>query len=202
MCVFDFYKENLGIEDPGLIDLLASKTQRKHLRKGELLVQEGTTPAEIYFLFKGIIRGFFIDANGRDTTDCIVFECGKPIVAAIDLASEARMSVEALTECDVLLISALVAENLMESYSELLAIYNHFLQESLEYHWQVKKVLHQCNAMQRYNWFLQAFPGLADSINSKYIASFLGMTPVTLSRLRRAIREEQPPCESRERYVR
>ena len=40
-------------------------------------------------------------------------------------------------------------------------------------------------------WFLDAFPGLIERIPNKYVASLLGMTPVTLSRLRSELREEK-----------
>ena len=44
--------------------------------------------------------------------------------------------------------------------------------------------------MERYQWFLARYPGLISTVNNKHIASFLGMTPVTLSRLRRQVREQ------------
>lgn len=49
--------------------------------------------------------------------------------------------------------------------------------------------MYQHAAMERYQWFLQAYPGLCYQVSGKQIASFLGMTQVTLSRLRRAMRE-------------
>ena len=47
----------------------------------------------------------------------------------------------------------------------------------------------QESAMVRYHWFMKTYPGLVDHVRDKYVASFLGMTPVTLSRLRRKLRE-------------
>lgn len=37
---------------------------------------------------------------------------------------------------------------------------------------------------------LKNYPGLIERVNHRYIASFLGMTPVSLSRIRRIVREE------------
>ncbi|MEQ2617002.1 hypothetical protein AAAT94_07475 [Intestinimonas aquisgranensis] len=42
--------------------------------------------------------------------------------------------------------------------------------------------------MERYQWFLEAYPGLIDQVTHRYVASFLEMSPVTLSRLRSALR--------------
>lgn len=46
------------------------------------------------------------------------------------------------------------------------------------------------SASERYRWFLSNYPGLIDRVPHRHIASFLNMTPVTLSRLRRAEREK------------
>ena len=49
--------------------------------------------------------------------------------------------------------------------------------------------------MQRYQWFLENYPGLIHTLNNKHIASFLGMTPVTLSRLRHQLRKTEKVAE-------
>ena len=67
------------------------------------------------------------------------------------------------------------------------------LQQALRTHWEIRTMLCQHTAMERYQWFLQTYPALADRVSNKYIASFLGLTPVTLSRLRRALREQAAP---------
>ncbi len=56
-------------------------------------------------------------------------------------------------------------------------------------HWEIKTMICRNNAMQRYQWFLKTYPRLVDRISNKHVASFLGITPVTLSRLRRTLRE-------------
>lgn len=73
---------------------------------------------------------------------------------------------------------------------ELLMIYNQQLVHALERHWQVKMMLYQSDAMTRYQWFRKQYPGLENKITGKHLASFMGMTPVTLSRLRRKLREQ------------
>ena len=70
-------------------------------------------------------------------------------------------------------------------------LYNRMLGAALDVQWKLKRVLSSCTAVQRYQWFLEEYSGLIDRVSNKYIASFLGMTPVTLSRLRRALREDE-----------
>ena len=51
-------------------------------------------------------------------------------------------------------------------------------------HWDIKRAVSQKTARERYVWFLKAYPGVIDLIPHRYIASYLGMTPITLSRVR------------------
>ena len=81
---------------------------------------------------------------------------------------------------------------------EMAILYNQLLTDALERNWEMKQVLAQCTALQRYQWFLEEYPGIIDRVNNKYIASFLGMTPVSLSRLRRELRGRQDSGEPKE----
>lgn len=184
-----FYTEVMKITDPVLAQQMANITQQIHLAKNELLIRHGERQEHFVFLLEGVLRGFFLDINGRETTDCIVFQCGTPAMAAVVLQEPSIVSIEAMTECDLLTIEANALQQLLQAHIELVWIYNTLLMQSLKAHWQIKTMLCQHTAMERYQWFLQAYPGLIDQVNNRHIASFLGMSPVTLSRLRRVLRE-------------
>ena len=100
------------------------------------------------------------------------------------------VGLEAMVDSEVLMIPVTVVEPMLQGSLELLRMYNRYLVSALEYHWETKMLLYRCTAMERYRWFLSRYPGLIDSISNKHIASFLGMTPVTLSRLRRQLRSQ------------
>ena len=74
-------------------------------------------------------------------------------------------------------------------FSELTEVYNRLLMAALDRHWEIKMLLYRCTAMERYQWFMSHYADIASIVSNRYIASFLGMTPVTLSRLRRKLRE-------------
>ena len=84
--------------------------------------------------------------------------------------------------------TAAEARDLLEHDVRLVYLYNQLLQASMEEHWHLKTVLHKRSAMERYQWFLETYPGLIDQVTHRYVASFLEMSPVTLSRLRSALR--------------
>lgn len=154
-----------------------------------MMLEIGELQTQVSFLIKGILRGFWVDVNGRDITDCFAFRCGDVVTGCDDFKEPAQINIEALTNCELIQIPVSVLEELMQQYPTLLQVYNKLLRQALKRHWETKKVIYQL-AMQRYQWFLATYPGLIDMVSNKYIASYLGITPVTLSRLRRRLREE------------
>ncbi len=186
-----FYVEVLHITEKRLAEKLAKITEPVQLRKGEILLHEGDVQDHFVFLTDGILRGFFLDANGRDVTDCFGCQCGTPAMSCFTNGEPSSISIEALTDCDLLQIPSDALLTLMRNEPPLLWIYNELLQNALRSHWAIKTRVCQYTAMECYKWFLEAYPGLIDKVSNKHIASFLGMTPVTLSRLRRVIREKQ-----------
>ena len=164
-----------------------------HLAAGDFLIREGEKPAVVPFLLKGIVRGFLFDVNGREITDCFAVQPGIPVMTSADLQAPSPLSMDAMVDSDFLTIPIPEIQRLLERYSELQRLYNQLLIASFSMHWEIKLTLCRDTAMQKYQWFLQKYPGLVDQISNKYIASFLGMTPVTLSKLRRVLREKENP---------
>lgn len=192
----EFYSDVFRLSDKELIRQLVSKTKRKSMKKGEMLAQEGEVQSWVYFLSSGVLRGFFLDAKGRDITDCFVFQCGDPVVSSIKIGEPSFVSIEALAESELFGISMFDVIELLEVSPQLMRIYNELLIKSLRYHWSMKALMYQYTAMERYQWFLKYYPGLIERVSGKHVASLLGMTSVTLSRLKRAIREERARTDS------
>lgn len=156
------------------------------------MVRIGEVQNEVYFLETGIARGYFLDVNGKDVTDCFGFRCGTAAVSfsQLELNVPSPMSIEMLEEGNFFCVPISVVIRLQKQYEEVRMLYNHLLIDAMKEHWELKHILNSYTALQRYQWFLEKYPGLIDKVSNKYIASFLGMTPVTLSRLRRTLREE------------
>ena len=189
MGVSEIYRGLLGLSDEGLIGRLEQESEVRLLKKGQLLYREGELPAKLTFLLRGLLRGYFLDAGGRDITDCFAFRPGAPVTAGISLGEPASINVEALTDSQILELPMARVLELLEEQPQLYRLYSGFLQEAFRRHWEVKAAMYQYDATERYQWFLRAYPGLHREVSGKHIASFLGMTQVTLSRLRRALRE-------------
>lgn len=185
----DFYREALEIEEEELLDKILAITHERHLKKKEVLIQAGETQNQIVFLVSGILRGFFLDAEGREVTDCFGLEPGTAAMGGFAFGKPSAITIEALTEAEVVWLPMAEVQELFARYPQLMAVYNRYLLKALNVHWELKTMIGQESAMVRYHWFMKTYPGLVDHVRDKYVASFLGMTPVTLSRLRRKLRE-------------
>ena len=190
MEIQNFYTETLKISNTQLVQTLAENSQIKFIKKGDMLQHSGSISMELYFLMRGLLRGFLLDAKGREVTDCFVYTHGTPVVSSIDLGEPSLICIEALEDSELISIPFSVVLPLVGSNLELITLYNRLLSNSLKMHWENKTVLAQCAAAERYQWFLKNYPVLIDRINHRYIASFLGMTPVSLSRVRKSVQEK------------
>lgn len=163
------------------------------MKKGEYIVRIGEVMNDIYFMEKGIVRGYFLNVNGKDVTDCFSFCCGSVVMpfCQLELNRPSSITMEILEDAVFFCIPIARVLELQRHYLEVTMLYNQLLIKALNEHWKLKKVLNSYTAVQRYQWFLEEYPGLIGKVSNKYIASFLGMTPVTLSRLRRTLREDQ-----------
>lgn len=185
----DFYKDTLNVQDGQIAEQLAEISRLETLEKGHRVISMGERMEMMPILVTGVLRGYIVDENGRDITDCFIFRKGDVIMGTGDFLSPSPVHIETTTECQVLMVPLAELLQLLDQ-PELLMIYNQQLVHALERHWQVKMMLYQSDAMTRYQWFRKNYPGLENKITGKHLASFMGMTPVTLSRLRRKLREQ------------
>ena len=177
----------LEILMPSLIDTVELRT----LKKRELLIRQGEYQEHVYFLVSGILRGFFLDAVGQEVTDCFAFKSGTPAMPGPDLNIPAPISIEALTDVTVLCIPTAEVVKVMETSMACLQCAYELLMASAQTHWELKMARYRYDARQRYPWFLSAYPGLINKVSNKYVASFLGMNPSTLSRQKAVLRDER-----------
>ena len=178
-----FLRTAYGVRNEDLLREACAMATVTDVTKGTLLANCGEPQTQIIFLMKGIFRGFFLDIDGREITDCLAYRCGEVAMASFGLNNPAQVNIEMMTAGTVMGLPAAGLGALMGKYPEVLVIYNQLLTKSLQMNWEMKIVLYQRTARERYEWFQENYPGLIDRISNKYVASFLRMNPVTFSRL-------------------
>lgn len=181
----------LEIRSPATRQIYASMAQRRHLKKGEVLYRGGEDITYLYFLISGCLRGYTVNANGREYTECILYRYGHSHIGKIGIEHEFRLNknLEALTDADLLFFDIRPIMKELPSSIEFLRVYAKKLEEAYTQMWQVREIMRE-PALVRYQWFQKAYPNLQDVMQLKDVASFLGITPVTLSRIRAKEAEE------------
>lgn len=178
-----FLQEHFDISNTDLLRSLAEHSDILNIpRKNKFHVLGELSPT-LDILVDGLVRGFFPDGSGNEITDCFAFAPGTPLVTSIELGGPSVINLEALTDVTLLSIPISYLLTLMEEPVVLRLVIS-FLTLALQRHWEVKMVLAQRSTKARYDWFLEKYPGLIDQVSHQYIASFLGVSPVTLSRTR------------------
>jgi CRP-like cAMP-binding protein len=170
---------------PEVVAFLQKHVISLSVRKRKLLLKEGTVCNHIYFVVKGAIRGFRREGQ-KDITTWIVIE--NELVTSIfslDNPSPSVENIQALENSELLAITYDELDQLYEQFPEFNLIARKLLQH---YYADAEKrafIARLTKAENKYRNFLMMHPSLANRIPLKYIASYLGMTLETLSRVRK-----------------
>ena len=190
MNVTTFLTEIIPIKNMALKRILEKRCRIDRFVQGEEINEVGRVDYYVRFLVYGAVRGYILDKSDKETTTSFVVDTGAVIAGSRMLnggASEIRF--EALKDSEVFSIPVETVLTLRTEYQEINDLQMLLLAQAALYHWETKKMLYLKTARERYEWFLDHYPGLINSVNHYDIASFLNITPVTLSRIRRDMKK-------------
>lgn len=183
--VVAFLTEKLQSGNKQLISEALEHMELTHYSKDEIIIKTGE-PVEAYrFLAsEGVIRCIYHTAKGKEITECIVSKVGSCAMPSAKLDDPSPIDMQALTELDIVSFPFAAVEELETRYPEVLRMENRALTECWIEQWEMKRMRYEYDAAERYQWFCRNYPGVVGRIKDKHIASFLDMSPVTLSRIR------------------
>ncbi len=161
------------------------------VRKGEQFIVAGEHSRKVAFNINGIFRLYYIDLKGNDYTKGFMPKDSLIISYSALVENRASyFSIEALNDCDVLVFDydtwmTLIAEDL-EWYPLLLKLVEraYFMKEKRE------KAFLLDDATIRYLDFKKDYSLIEKELKQYHIASFLGITPVALSRIKRNLKDK------------
>ena len=186
MCEIFFQKINEI--DPLTTDeeeLIKNYLTPKKLRKKQYLLQEGDVCKYIAFVEKGALRSYTVDDNGGEhifqfalegwvISDLYSFLTGEP----------ATYNIEALEDSELMLISKTAQEELLtklpkyETYTRILVTNAYIALQR-----RITSVI-SLSLEERYKNLTALYPDIIQRVPQHMIASFMGLTPETLSRVR------------------
>lgn len=160
----------------------------KSVHSSDYFLRAGEIPHKIAFIFSGLFRYVYTNNNGDEFTKAIMMEnFFLSSYSAMIMERPSYYSIEALEDSQVLEIS-------WKDFSQLVEndiFWVKFLFKLIEKGYMVKEKRERdlllLDAETRYKNFLTEFPGMDQRIKQGIIASYLGIKPETLSRIRRKI---------------
>lgn len=170
------------------IEKILSFSKIKKIRKDECYIREGEKPKSFAYVFGGFFRYYYIDKKGNDFTKGFFFE--NSFISSYSAMIQNRgsyFSIEALEDAEIIEID-------YEKWKALLSnelVWHKLLLALIEKGYCIKESRERefllFSAEERYKSFLKSFSDQQKRIKQHFIASYLGISPVSLSRIRKKL---------------
>ncbi|WP_027384437.1 Crp/Fnr family transcriptional regulator [Epilithonimonas caeni] len=180
------YLLQFGNLNPQQIDLIAQKAVEKELRKDDYFVEAGRMFNDVIFILEGILRICYYNNEGDEITKYFVDE--NHLLANPYQGEPMTEYIQATTDCRFLIFSQKDWQELSNTIIGWDVIVNKIFQKAMMEKLDRRSSLVSEDATTRYLEFLEKFPTLANRVPLSYIASYLGITQQSLSRIRKNIR--------------
>lgn len=169
-------------------DYFVSMLHYRKLKKGEILLNVGEVARNNYFVLSGCLRNYSIDEYGGEhilafapadwwTSDLYSYLTETP----------AENMIDALVPSEVFEIRKEDMEKIYERVPKFERFFRILFQNAMVNHqFRIKQVM-SIPAEERYQYFIKRYPNIYSEIPLKYIASYLGISPEFLSKIRNKI---------------
>lgn len=176
---------------PQAQQVIKSHAQVQVFKPGEKFLEVGDIAHKIGFINSGIFRFFFYNAQGNEITSA--FMVANEYVANIKSFFEYTPStgaIQAETDAQVIIIERKTWEMLCQQITSWESAIHQIKEEHLVRKIKFQRSIIQEDAKSSYLNFIARYPSVVQTVKLKHIASFLGITQHSLSRIRKQIIEE------------
>ena len=160
-------------------------------KKGKYLLRQGELCAiKCYFVLMGCVRQFFIDESGKEvTSDFFTEEQAIPIINEQTQGDSSKYSLACVEDC-ILVVGDVNSEKPMfNKYPQLETMIRKMMEINLgEIQEQFGAFIHS-SPEERYESILKKRPQLVDRVPQHQLASYLGITPESLSRIKKRMKK-------------
>lgn len=173
---------------------LVSLGARERLAKGAFFSRPGEPATRFAVVLSGLVRHYYVDARGRESVKAFrgPMELSGPYAEIIQ-RRPSRTFIEALTATELFVFEVAAVEGAAASSLELERLARRFVEVQFVGKEQREYEFLMLSAEERYRQFCASLPELLQHIPQHQIASYIGITPVALSRIRaRAVRGPAP----------
>ena len=182
-----YVTDRVAIDAPTLT-LICSRFKTREIKRNHFLLRAGEVCEHYYFVNAGCLRLFTVSERGEENTRYFAFESsfGTALPSFIE-RQPAFESVQAVETSELLVINRADFFALVETVPQFAFVYRRILE--LSFIWAQKRIYNfqGMNAAQKVAWTIENQPQLLAKVSNKLAASYLGLTPATLSRVKSKI---------------
>lgn len=178
--------KEINILSDSEIEQICTCFKTETIHKNHHFLEAGKRCTKVGFLSEGILCSFIYDTEGSE----VVKHFLEPYQFFTDLESyentkPAKLNIVAVTNSTILSINKSDNDRLLSEIPKWEHVQGFFASQALNKMIQMQNFLHFGSAIEQYQHFVKNHPNLARHVPLKYIASYLGITQSSLSRLRR-----------------
>lgn len=167
----------------GLAKIFAGKV------KGDIVAKQGGDASYSGIVISGIVRSFYVDADGNDITQFFSIEGSSCADSGMVGFNEIQATWEALEDSTVMLFEVKEIKKLINENVRLKDFWMKSLESGMRYKIYRENGFLVENATERYLSFRNRYPDLSGRVAQRHIATYLGIAPETLSRIRNSLKE-------------
>ena len=184
--------EGLGLEiSEDAVSKAIAFSRFKVYSKGEIIARTGDKANVAGLVISGVIRSYYVDMDGNDITQYFAAEAGWCIDSGMIGFDEMQANWEALEDTTVMLFDVKDMKELICSDGDLKNAWIDVLEGGMRYKVYRENGFLVENATERYIAFRKRNPELCKRVPQRYIATYLGITPESLSRIRSSLKENE-----------
>lgn len=165
--------------------LIIQNTYVENIKKGDIYLKQGSICKKMSFVIDGIIRTVRMNSKDEEITQYFIDEGHFAVdVESFTNKTPSEEYLEALTDCEFVVLTdekMLLLEKKIENFTKILS---QLKEKALLEKYNLKSEMLVEDAHTKYMKLMLRQPTIIQRIPQKYIASFLGITQYTLSRIR------------------
>lgn len=170
------------------VELIKRKAKEVLLKKDEYFSEAGKIPRRVAFIKEGILRICYYNSKGDEITKYFIEENHFAVdINSFNQKVPSSEYVQAVTDCTLLVFSTESFNDLSTTIIQWDSIINKVIEKALIEKVNKLSPMLTEDATTRYLNFLEKFPNLANRVPLSYLASYLGITQSSLSRIRKNI---------------
>ncbi|MDH4584863.1 Crp/Fnr family transcriptional regulator [Pseudomonas sp. BN415] len=175
-----------GMTDPALQDCLMQALKLRDYDRDQLIIRAGERPTHFYVILSGVARYYYLSPEGRQWNKTF-FREGQLIgsLSAHLKQQPCTYSIAAVEKCRLASLPLAMLSQQGERFPQLQQMQDLVTRQIMLRNEDREALLLTSNSEQRYQWLMEHEAWLLDRVPQYQLASYLGMDPVSFSRVKR-----------------